>query len=61
MSAVTINSLMAGTGVIGVDIIRYTQPDRQDVSLLDMVRVFIFDQDAVQLSGGDVYAPLLHL
>ena len=34
LGAVAIDSLMAGTGVIGVDLTRHTQPDPQDIPLL---------------------------
>ncbi len=61
MGAIAIDSLMAGTGIISVDVARYTQPDLQDVSLLGMVLIFVLHQDAVQLSGRYINAPFPHL
>ena len=50
VGAVAIDPLMAGTGVVGIDVARYTQSYLQDFPLFGMVLIFVFHQDAVQLS-----------
>ena len=61
MGAVAVFAAVARTGVIDVDISAGGEPCGQELVLLVVERVVIVDEEAVELTRGDIDAPLVEL